>query len=414
MNPPLATQNGHLEHERLRGFIADLLTLADTAPPARVLAEAQRGFALLEAATSNNLSTGSADSSGEIISSTYSKTKWKNRITASFRSPADLLAATPEDVNWLWWGFLAEGSLSVLAGREKTGKSTLVFGLLRELLAEDEGTEFLDRPCKPTPVVILSEEPDGAVAEKLRLFNLADKANLRLLTRSGLAAGRPRLREAVALAVEEAARTGAGVLILDSFGYWAGLHGDAENQSGAVQDAMHPLLQATTSGLAVLVVHHTTKATGELRGSTALGAAADVILTLARDRSPDEASGRRRLDADGRYRATPSSLLLELQGTRYRTLGSPAEFSSEARLVEVLAALPDKKPGATEAELAVACGLPVQRVSDALAALLERGHATRTGRGVRGNPHRYHLTPPNSIPPLTLSYAEETNPGGTP
>jgi hypothetical protein len=414
MNPPQSTPNGHLEHERLRTLLADLLTLSDSASTARVLAEAQRGFALLEAATSNNLSTRSADSSGEIISSTYSKTKWRNRIAASFRSPADLLAATPEDVNWLWWGLLAAGSLTVLAGREKAGKSTLVFGLLRALLAENEGTEFLDRTCRPTPVVILSEEPDGAVAEKLRLFSLAQKSNLRLLTRSGLAAGRPRLREAVALAVEEATRTGAGVLILDSFSFWAGLHGEAENQAGAVQDAVHPLLQATASGLAVLVVHHTSKATGELRGSTALGAAADVILTLTRDRSPDEASGRRRLDADGRYRATPSSLLIELEGTRYRTLGSPAEFSREARLVEVLSALPDVPPGVTETELAVACGLPVQRVSDALAALLERGHTTRTGRGVRGHPFRYHLTPPNSIPPLTFSIAEETNPGGTP
>jgi archaellum biogenesis ATPase FlaH len=399
----MSTSNGHGERERLRGFLADLVVLAESEPPERVLAEAQAGLARLEAAVSNSHHTGSAASSYEFDSSAYMKMKWKNRIAASFRSPTDLLATTPEDVRWLWWGLLAAGSLTVLAGREKTGKSTLVFGLLQALLSDKESARFLDRACRPAPVVLLTEEPDSAVAEKLRLFNLTEKSTLRLLTRSGLTSGRPRLREAVALSTEEATRTGAEVLILDSFAFWSGLHGDAENQAGAVQNAMHPLLEATSSGLAVLVVHHTTKATGELRGSTALGAAADVILTFSRDRSPEETSARRRLDADGRYRATPSSLLIELEGTRYRTLGSPAEFSREARLVEVLAALPDKKPGATEAELAVACGIPVQRVSDALAVLLERGHATRTGRGVRGNPHRYHLTPPNSIPPLTLS-----------
>jgi archaellum biogenesis ATPase FlaH len=399
----MSTSNGHGERERLRGFLADLVVLAESEPPERVLAEAQAGLARLEAAVSNSHHTGSAASSSEFDSSAYMKMKWKNRIAASFRSPTDLLATTPEDVRWLWWGLLAAGSLTVLAGREKTGKSTLVFGLLQALLSDKESARFLDRACRPAPVVLLTEEPDSAVAEKLRLFNLTEKSTLRLLTRSGLTSGRPRLREAVALSTEEATRTGAEVLILDSFAFWSGLHGDAENQAGAVQNAMHPLLEATSSGLAVLVVHHTTKATGELRGSTALGAAADVILTFSRDRSPEETSARRRLDADGRYRATPSSLLIELEGTRYRTLGSPAEFSREARLVEVLAALPDKKPGATEAELAVACGIPVQRVSDALAVLLERGHATRTGRGVRGNPHRYHLTPPNSIPPLTLS-----------
>jgi hypothetical protein len=410
----MIASNGHGDADRIRNLLADLLVFSESAPPAQVLAEAKRGLAHLEAATSNNPPTSNTDSSGEFDSSAYRETKRKNRISASFRSPTDLLATTPEDVRWLWWGLLAAGSLTVLAGREKTGKSTLVFGLLRELLAEDEGTEFLDRPCKPTPVVLLTEEPDSAVAEKLRLFNLTSRTNLRLLTRSGLAAGRPRLREAVALGVEEARRTSAGVLVLDSFSFWSGLHGDAENQAGAVQDAMHPLLEATASGLAVLVVHHTTKATGELRGSTALGAAADVILTLTRDRSPDEASSRRRLDADGRYRATPASLLVELFGTQYRVLGSPAEFTQEARLVKITASLPDEPPGVSEAELAVACGIPVQRVAEALAVLLERGHATRAGRGVRGHPFRYHLTPPKSIPPLTLSYAEETNPGGAP
>jgi archaellum biogenesis ATPase FlaH len=254
----MSTSNGHGERERLRGFLADLVVLAESEPPERVLAEANTGLARLEAAVSNSHHTGSAASSYEFDSSAYMKMKWKNRIAASFRSPTDLLATTPEDVRWLWWGLLAAGSLTVLAGREKTGKSTLVFGLLQALLSDKESARFLDRACRPAPVVLLTEEPDSAVAEKLRLFNLTEKSTLRLLTRSGLTSGRPRLREAVALSTEEATRTGAEVLILDSFAFWSGLHGDAENQAGAVQNAMHPLLEATSSGLAVLVVHHTT------------------------------------------------------------------------------------------------------------------------------------------------------------
>ena len=118
----------------------------------------------------------------------------------TFRSAADLVAASPEDVPWLWEGYVAEGALTLFGGREKSGKSTLTFSLLRSLL---DGSSFLGQSCMSAPVVLLSEEPDAAVKEKLERFGLAGETE-RLSVQAVEKGGRFR-RERAEIAADGAA-----------------------------------------------------------------------------------------------------------------------------------------------------------------------------------------------------------------
>jgi hypothetical protein len=307
-----------------------------------------------------------------------------NPAPLRFRTPAGLLAEAPEQVPWLWEGYLARGGLTVLGAREKAGKSTLTWALVAALLT---GTNFCGTPTSPTPVVVLTEEPPTSVAEKVERFHIAPDAALSILTRVD-APGRPSWDDVVAAAVAEAGRIGAGLLVVDTLAFWAALPPDAENSAGAMTEALRPLLEATGRGLAVLCLHHANKSHGELRGSTAIGAAADVILTLSRE---PESPCRRRLEAVGRFADCPAEpVLVELEGNRYVALGTPGDVAAEERERRVREALPAGPPGRTQKELAEATGLPVQRVAEVLAALLLRGTVARDGQGNRGAPYRYY------------------------
>ena len=130
-------------------------------------------------------------------------------------------------------------------------------------------------------------------------------------------------------------------------------------EAGHVLRAYQRLARRT--GWAVLVLHHTTKVGDEARGSTAITALADIILTLHRE---NEHPQRRRLEGRSRYQATPESLLIELRDGQYVLLGTPDEVSAQERTVRVLEALPAEGEGLTQAEVATATGLPQQRVAE--------------------------------------------------
>ncbi len=102
-------------------------------------------------------------------------------VTTHFRSPAELLAAAPERVPWVWQGFLARSALTVLGAREKAGKSTLMWALLAAVL---RGEPFCDLPTARAAVVVLTEEAPTTVAEKLTRFGIAPDAPVSILTRT--------------------------------------------------------------------------------------------------------------------------------------------------------------------------------------------------------------------------------------
>jgi predicted ATP-dependent serine protease len=190
---------------------------------------------------------------------------------------ADELEA-PDEPEWVWGGYVTPGAVTLIAGRPKSGKSTLTCAFAEAV--NGDADSFLDRSLRHGKVLYVSEEGAGTLKPKLT-------ARIRTLTRDA-AWPLPGWAELIAEATAEAQRIGATVLIIDSLSFWsAGSLGEGqENDSGVMQRILGALVAATRAGLAVVLVHHQRKGGGEggdaVRGSGAIFGAADMLVEVER------------------------------------------------------------------------------------------------------------------------------------
>lgn len=324
---------------------------------------------------------------------------------------AERVQAQPRE--WLVPDLLPFGALVLLVGRAKrAGKSTLAWGLLA---AAERGATFLGHVLPRTGAVVLTEEADHDVDAKRQLFHVR---HARVVPRS-LRAG-ATLAQAAAQAVRLALDTGARILLVDTFAWWAELAGDVENTAGSAQ-ALRPLQQAADAGLLVLLVHHTRKNTDGVegghaaRGSTALTGAVEATLELRAPSNPE--SHERVLHAETRYSSTqelavewdqePRLLpVVDEQGHHVLVDGRPQYRAPEVpptlklrgkasrvngqRAREQLLRWFDDSPGwHTRADVLELCGLRRKEAADELVRLARDGAVQRTGAGQRGNPYRF-------------------------
>lgn len=311
-----------------------------------------------------------------------------NGSTEPFAAPmSEKLANVPPDPDWHWEGYLSPGAVTLLAGRPKVGKTTLLFPLIAAL---EEGRPFLDRPTSAQRVLMLSEEREQTLAEKRRIF-LGDADPLLLMRHEQGKRTWPGL-------IEEAraycAQHEIGVLVVDTLGTWTGLRGDDESKAGAVIEALEPLMLAAGDGLSVLIVAHQRKAAGKhgeaVRGSNAITGGVDVIVEL--ERAPEELGKRMRvLRSESRFTATPDELVGELtEDGGYVAQGEYEEVKRQAEVEEVVR-LVEAEPGSTAEELADSSDVATATVKRKLRDALEDGHVTREGSGRKGDPYRWTI-----------------------
>ena len=326
----------------------------------------------------------------------------------------ELRATAPPEPPWVLEGYIAQRALTVLAGKPKVaGKSTLACAIAEAVDAN--AATFLGRDVAGGPVVYLSEEGPASLAPKL-----SESGKSTALTRED-AWPKPSWSQLIEAAVTEAQRIGAVLLIIDALAFWAAFAEGEEKDAGAAQAAMDALGAATAAGLAVLLVHHQRKAGGEdgdaVRGSGAIFGAVDILVELER-LGEDSPAGHRRLVAIGRWPTTPAVLVIDRDAATggWRVVGQ-AESRSESTTLghreRILAALPDRAPGATEAELADLLHVDVRKVSGPLRDLLAKDHIAKTGGGVKGDPYRY-WTPPKTPPKNSPAAGGESVPSFSP
>lgn len=244
-----------------------------------------------------------------------------------YRSGQEVFEATPAEIEWCWHGYAAPGVITLLAGRHKGGKSTLLFNLLAAMC--DGDTTFLGHALVPGPVVLLTEEGDQSLRPKLEIISEEGRANLRVLGRADVT---PRTDYDWARAVREAGlealEHGARMVLIDTFAFWAEVSN--ENDNALMQSVVSVLGELSVQGLSVVIVHHARKDGGEegnaIRGASSLQGAVDIIVEMVKPHAGEEEDTNdrgteRELRAVGRFPESPEAMRVKLVEGRYVLVG---------------------------------------------------------------------------------------------
>jgi hypothetical protein len=245
-----------------------------------------------------------------------------------FLSPRQIADMTPEHPDWILEPYVARGALTEVAGKVKAaGKTTWITHAIRAVL---DGQNFMGQSTRRTDCVYLTEQSPATFRQVLRRAGLLDRADgLSVLFWRDVA--RLDWEAIVELAVAEAKRIGAGLLVVDTLGQFAGLQGDQENDPGPALAVVKPLQEAAAQhNLGVGIVRHERKAGGAVgdagRGSSAFAGAVDIVLSIRR---PEGAARPtlREIHAISRYDETPALLVVELTADGYVAHGARADVA---------------------------------------------------------------------------------------
>lgn len=227
-----------------------------------------------------------------------------------FMTIKDLSAGAYEPNGWIVNRLIPSDSIVTLQGQAKSGKSTFILHMIKELIS---GGEFLGERLEPIKVVYVTEQNRKSFLSQLESANIKPTAtNLTALTVEGTLGltGWKHLFQACERQILE---TGAKLLVIDSWGRFTGITEQEENKTAPVQERITELRKiVTNTGATVLILHHVRKSGGGMieagMGSSALAQQVDVLLSLSgeptlEDVSPQKVNGPecRMIQSKGRF-----------------------------------------------------------------------------------------------------------------
>lgn len=185
---------------------------------------------------------------------------------------ATMVETNPPPVPWVVKGLVVQGCLTVLNGREGEGKSLLTMALAAGV-ALGEAEAGMD--CALGRAAIVDAE-NGEWEFHRRVHSIGLPRDVLAFEADGL-----DLRRDLAELERVLAEHSPDLLILDSFrSLWRGDENDAREAS-EVLDALRNLIRRYGTG--TILLHHSGKGVGaSYRGSSAIGASAELGFTLAR------------------------------------------------------------------------------------------------------------------------------------
>ena len=200
---------------------------------------------------------------------------------------AGMLASPPPPVPWTVDPILARGCTTMLAGREGRGKSLLALAVAA---AGGRGENVAGMVSVGSLKALYVDAENGPQEAHRRVHGLSVKPGALVYVEADRFSLRHNFDELLALVEAHA----PDLLILDSLRSLA--PGLDENDSLQTEAALRPVVKATQQrAMATLILHHASRASGEYRGSTAIGAAVELGFTLSRIDEDPEADHRRRL-----------------------------------------------------------------------------------------------------------------------
>ncbi len=304
--------------------------------------------------------------------------------------------APPATARWLWNGYLAPGDVTILTSQWKTGKTTLLTGLLQNL---GTGEPFLGRTVERGRAWIVSEESIELWRERARLLRLGP--HVQLLARPFR--GRPTVdqwNQLIDRALEARTAGELDLVVIDPLASF--LPGRCESDAATLLEALQPLHRLTAAGAAVALLHHPRKKSAEpgqsARGSGALLAFADTSLELTRFSKLKTDANRRLIHALSRRPEVPIRLAYEWNPAtgEFRSVADPHECQFQENWQTVLEVLQKHPAAITHKELREYWPSDLERPSisalyDWLNHALSLKLIRREGRGTSANPYRYRL-----------------------
>lgn len=262
------------------------------------------------------------------------------------------------------------GRLVVLAGPDKSGKSTLMG---HAIAAVSRRGRFLDGRTHTQQGRALLVGLEEAVGDAVRRLSeaRADPRRVSLV----VAPRRDLLTRIEALLSEWT----SDLVVVDSLQEYARVTLGAvpdDGDSSGWASVVRPLAGlARTRDVALVVLHHVRRSDGQYRGSSEIAAAADALLELSPPK-PGEDPTVRRIRGRGRWAIEPFEVALR-EGT-YQLAGG-AELSVDARVLLFI----ESNPGASKNAIRTGVGGRGKTVDSAVDRLLARGalEDRATGRG---------------------------------
>ncbi|MBA4191833.1 MAG: hypothetical protein C0467_27960 [Planctomycetaceae bacterium] len=189
---------------------------------------------------------------------------------------------------YVWEDYIPTSAVTTAAAVSKGGKSALVRGLFAAGLGEGPNL-YLGKRVEPFNGLVVSEEPVAAWRD------CPPNARVSFLNKEPI--DDPEEWDKYVFGLGKLAREFSSDLVVIDTISRASAH--AENDTAATTRMMAPLRRlAQEHELAVLLLHHCGRS-GHIRGSTALEAQSDCVLTISRV-SDDIMDRRRRLSASSR------------------------------------------------------------------------------------------------------------------
>lgn len=194
------------------------------------------------------------------------------------RSYRDVFLPRPP-IEYLVKGLITNSSVNIFFGRQSSKKT---YSLLTLAVCMANGLDWLHFHTVKSPTLFINEDTGSAALldrfeQVLKGLNCY-KDNGSELDYTPLVGLKLDKKQDVVDIESEIIKRGSRLIIFDAF---AGIMSGDENSKKDIQPAMSALRKiADNTNSAVILIHHTNKGGEEIRGSSAIGASADLIVKV--------------------------------------------------------------------------------------------------------------------------------------
>lgn len=319
--------------------------------------------------------------------------KWSNRFEDVENSSED----------WLVAGLVLKGHMTMLSADPKCGKSTLLNQMYKPLTDVDGG-EFLGINVIGNKKIMVISEDNKRIAKRrhdqwnFNLENFHEANNPWDAGSIGVNKWRGIWEDL--LKGDLTKHKPYDLVVIDTMSTFAPLRN--ENDADSVRAVLLPLKKLCASGVAVVIVHHSTKRAGVgARGSGVWTSIPDIIAELKYvtkkmdgNSVKQEDSPQRKLSVKGKEaeHTGPMQLMFDTTTHTYHKYLTDTEKDKLAKASEVLTYI-DEHPNCTRPDAAKALGMSESSLVSYCDELYKLNKVEIEGTGRRGNPYIYKAIP---------------------